>query len=105
MKNLIISAIFLIFTNILLSQSAKEYDYITIIQSGATLYISDVTSAEEEIEKINLKEEIKGFNLDIRPLFRRVQEYESKGWELFSYNTENQSSSTRFHVLLRRLKE
>lgn len=106
MKNLFITSLFLIFTNILLGQSTKKYDYITIIQEGTTLYISDMTSAEEEIEKINIKEEIKGIQIDKRPLFKRVQEYESNGWELFSYNIETINVSlSKHHVLLRRLKE
>jgi len=77
MKRLLILSILLL---PLVAFSQKTYEYLSISQSYKILAIA---IGEETYEEIKLKD-VQSW--DFRPLFNKVQHYESEGWVVFSTN-------------------
>lgn len=106
MKNLILISIFLVSTGSLFSQSNSKYDYISILQFGHYLYISDVNSDDEKVEVIDVEDQKEKGDVDLRPLYRKVMEYEDQGWEFVSDKiVPDPTRATNYFVLIRRLRD
>jgi hypothetical protein len=68
---------------------SKQYDYVAIEKTGYSLYI---TEGNEKFEEMKLKDEFKD-RQHYGPLFKRINEYEAKGYEVYSTDLVGYSSS------------
>jgi hypothetical protein len=87
------------------SQESSPFEYISISQAGNVL---SITTGTEKYEVIDIKKAKDKDQLDIRPLLKRVENYESNGWEVYSFNQYNGLGTGTLiatHFLLRRKKK
>lgn len=78
--------------------NATGYEYVTIVQTELTLNVSG-TNLEYQWEKNKLKS-----GLDFSLALKKVQEFETQGWELVE-NTVAGEAATRNYFLLRKKRE
>ncbi|UOQ99866.1 hypothetical protein MUN81_10285 [Hymenobacter sp. 5317J-9] len=77
----------------------KQYDYVMVRRAGYDIAIS---GSDGRYEVRNIKSESKHWSYDEGPLFKVVNEFESKGYEVYSANTFSTTNS--LCVLLRKPK-
>ncbi|MGI4835068.1 MAG: hypothetical protein ACRYFK_16570 [Janthinobacterium lividum] len=84
--------------------AAKQYDYVTLTQTGETLRIS---STPDHFETQRTKLDKSGYEGNYSLLFSKVNEYEAQGYELFENNALAVGSGGLYsnYVLLRRPKQ
>jgi hypothetical protein len=68
----------------------KQYDYVTLEKVGYRLYISE---GDEKYEETKLKDAFKDVH-HYGPLYKLVNAYEAKGYEVFSSNVVGYSASS-----------
>lgn len=85
------------------TQTHSTYEYLTMTQRHNDISIS---KSGKDFEIINVKDEKSKDVNDYRPLLKRIQEFESEGWELFSNQVFNYGDSTvpQNYVMMRRKK-
>jgi len=101
MKHLILLSILLL---PVIAFSQKTYEYLSISQSYKTLAITKGTELHEEIKLQDVKTNDRW---DFRPLFSKVEQFESEGWEVISTNQHSvfsQGVLPVMHFMLRREK-
>jgi hypothetical protein len=80
----------------------KQYDYVSLIQEYNNVYVTQGTAKFERL-KVESEAGSKSYNLE--PLFIKVGEFESQGYELVTSTMFAESpNTTRSYVLLRRPK-
>jgi hypothetical protein len=84
--------------------AAKQYDYVTITQTGEFLKIA---STPDHFEQSRTKLDKSGYYGNFSPLFAKVNEYEAQGYELVENNTLAIGSTGDLinYVMLRRPKQ
>jgi len=103
MKRLLILSILLL---PIVAFSQKTYEYLSISQ---TTNLVAITQGTETYEFIDLKGRKPNDPWDFRLIFTKVEQYESKGWEVFSTNQhsvfmQNWGTAPILHFMLRRVK-
>jgi hypothetical protein len=68
----------------------KQYDYVTIEKIGYVLYLSE---GNDKYEEIKIKEESKDERRHYGPLYKRVNEFEARGYEVYNTNTIGYSTA------------
>ena len=80
----------------------KQYEYVSLIQEYNIVYVTQGT-AKFERTKVDSEAGNRSYNLE--PLFIKVGEFESQGYELVTSNIFTESpTNTYSYVLLRRPK-
>jgi hypothetical protein len=84
--------------------ATKQYEYLTITQSGDEL---DISSPPDHFEQTRHKLTKNGYNGNFSLLFAKVNEYEAQGYELVENTALSSGASGALlnYVMLRRLKQ
>ena len=86
-----------------LTYSQESYEYLSISQLDSKLA---VTQGSNTFEVIDVKDEKEKEWWDFRPIFKQVEQYESKGWEVYASNQYSIGAGNIpiMHFLLRKKK-
>lgn len=108
MKNLLsIIALFLLTLGPAVAQQDETpvvYDYVSIVATGNRIQFINIAGSSVEHERHRIKTDSRA-SFDFRELFKVVNRFEKKGYELYSNDFEITAENTRNYFLLRKPRQ